>query len=317
MAYDLIGNAGAWWESEGIVTLTPLRLFEPALNGSVSRALPFYYVDCFLSVSWDSSDKVRYGYQEDFEVLTMRMRRAFVTILEDGYDGFTLDLDSTRWSTHADQMEHVIPTLARMVYKALYHVNSTKVIKVFLKQTPELTELFFHEYTREIARHEAYLEQNEGGSSVGYFTTPDNREVSYKANMHASPPFASPFWGDNSGARGNSTGLSHNSGELPEEGSASAEEKDASRQRLEAQNARDLRERQQRLEDQINEEEVLRLQFEALRKERFESEAKARDARMAEMRQQIAEEQKLVESGRSGQHSTLSASPFQGRTGTQ
>ena len=200
-------------------------------------------------------------------------------------------------------MEHVTPILARMVYTALYHVNSTKVLKIYLKQTPALTQLFFTEYTREIARHAAYLERNEGVSSVGYFTTPDNREVSYKAHMHAS-------------LDANSTGLSHNTGDLSEKGSASAERKDTSRQQLDAPSASELRERQQ-LKDQIHEEEALRLQFEALRRARFESEARARDARIADMRLQIAEEQNLVESGRSGQHSTFSASPFQGRNVTQ
>jgi hypothetical protein len=217
--YDLIGNASTRWEGEGCVTLTPLHRHEQELGGVIRRAPPFYFVDCFLSAAWDTPDKVVYGYQDNFEVLTNRLRHAFVTIMDDGYTEFVLNLDNDRWSTRADQMRRVIPILARMVFKALYHINSTKIIRILLKQTPELTELFFDAYTGHIARYEAGLEEEEEDSVEPYITTPDNQEVSFKQNkgkkkakpeddMQTRSPFESPFWDSESDARGNSTGTS-------------------------------------------------------------------------------------------------------------
>ena len=137
--------------------------------------------------------------------------------MDDGYTEFVLDLDNDRWSTRADQMRRVIPILARMVFKALYHINSTKIIRILLKQTPELTELSFDAYTCHIARYEADLEEEEEDSAGAYITTPDNQEVSYKQNkgkkqakpeedMQTRSPFESPFWDSERDARGNSTG---------------------------------------------------------------------------------------------------------------
>ena len=107
-------------------------------------------------------------------------------VINDGHIEFNLDLESDRWCTQADQMSKVMPILARMVYKALYNVNSSQIIKIFITQTSELTDIFFDEYARHIER-ELKEEEGQEDSSVRYITTPESHEVSYKESMVRKP----------------------------------------------------------------------------------------------------------------------------------
>ena len=189
LSYELIGHSNA---SRGSVTLTPMFLKDKTEDGStlVRKSGLVYSVTSFLSPSWDSTAKVIKGYTDSIEEFTGRLQHALTMIIGDGHTEFTLDLDSLRWGNTATQMEGLMPVLARMVYQALYHIDSERSIKIFIKQTPALIDLFCEEYRRYRALCDIPgLGKGEDDQNLSheYVTTPESQEVSYKATMGRKP----------------------------------------------------------------------------------------------------------------------------------